>query len=492
VRLRLPASHTSSRLRFSPFDVVWAAMSPLAALYLRNAPILANDGLIPTGIYCLSSLVFTLAAFTAFRVYIGIPQYFSFNDAIDLTRAVVIGELMTSIVLFTFTRLDGIPRSIPVIHALLLWVGLLGARGLVYRASTSKSRKLAASPPDYANENLILIGLNDLSVSFLNFLNAAARDTKRVIAVLDTEQRWIGRAVNGVGVLGKPAHLNAIIEEFAVHGVFTNRVAVAGRPDIVSDQDLAEVRRVCAQRNLDLIFLNSSFGVDRAQPEDRTADAEFGHLTTNDVAPALVVSSYFRVKPLIDFFVSLVVIVGSAPLWLLAAPMAWLFVGSPIFFWQQRMGLGGRRFDLYKVRTLRPPFERSGQKVSESERLSFAGRLLRATRLDELPQLLNVLVGDMSFVGPRPLLPQDQPANPVGRLRVRPGITGWAQVNGGGLLSADEKEALDRWYIRNATLWLDLRIIALTALMMIRGDRRDEQVLARTPIPTIGEDIRVT
>jgi lipopolysaccharide/colanic/teichoic acid biosynthesis glycosyltransferase len=198
----------------------------------------------------------------------------------------------------------------------------------------------------------------------------------------------------------------------------------------------------------------------------------------NDVVPALVVSPYFRVKHLIDFFGSLVVIIGSAPLWLVAAPVAWLFVGSPILFWQQRMGLGGRSFDLYKLRTLRPPFDRSGQKVSETERLSFAGRLLRATRLDELPQLLNVLVGDMSFVGPRPLLPQDQPANPSVRLMVRPGITGWAQVNGGILLSPEEKEELDAWYVRNASFLLDFRIIAMTLRSFLRGDRRSESVFA--------------
>jgi len=91
--------------------------------------------------------------------------------------------------------------------------------------------------------------------------------------------------------------------------------------------------------------------------------------------------------------------------------------------------------------------------------------------MDELPQLLNVLVGDMSLIGPRPLLPQDQPADPTIRLLVRPGITGWAQVNGGNQITNDEKGDLDEWYIRNASPWLDLRILLLTCRYILVGNR---------------------
>jgi lipopolysaccharide/colanic/teichoic acid biosynthesis glycosyltransferase len=95
---------------------------------------------------------------------------------------------------------------------------------------------------------------------------------------------------------------------------------------------------------------------------------------------------------------------------------------------------------------------------------------LRKYRLDELPQLLNVLVGDMSLIGPRPLLPHDQPSDSTVRLMVRPGMTGWAQVNGGKLITPEEKNALDEWYVRNASLWIDLKIIAKTMLFMISGE----------------------
>src|ERR1700730_14621446 len=122
---------------------------------------------------------------------------------------------------------------------------------------------------------------------------------------------------------------------------------------------------------------------------------------------------------------------------------------------------------------------RQGKAIPESKRLSWIGFLIRKTRLDELPQLLNVIVGNMSLIGPRPLLPKDQPANPQVRLSIRPGITGWAQVNGGKLLNAADNNTLDEWYIRNASLWLDLRIVVLTALCMVRGERRSERALAQ-------------
>src|SRR5439155_2752642 len=182
---------------------------------------------------------------------------------------------------------------------------------------------------------------------------------------------------------------------------------------------------------------------------------------------------------------ALAMIIVLLPLLIVVSGMVLLDVGSPVLFWQQRIGQGGRTFLLHKLRTLRAPFNWHGQPVGEDQRISWIGHLLRRTRLDELPQLLNVLVGDMSLIGPRPLLPQDQPPNPTARLMVRPGITGWAQVNGGTSLSPTEKEALDIWYICNASLSLDLRIVGMTLLMLLRGDRRSEKALAQAQRPQV-------
>jgi lipopolysaccharide/colanic/teichoic acid biosynthesis glycosyltransferase len=163
------------------------------------------------------------------------------------------------------------------------------------------------------------------------------------------------------------------------------------------------------------------------------------------------------------------------PLFIAVGAVVLLDIGSPVLFWQQRLGANGRRFLLYKFRTMRPPFDWDGNPVSADEKLTRIGHLLRETSLDELPQLLNVLVGDMSLIGPRPLLPEDQPRNSVVRLSVRPGMTGWAQVNGGKALTADQKEKLDEWYIRNASIWLDLQIVLKTLQFVLAGARRTRE-----------------
>ena len=118
--------------------------------------------------------------------------------------------------------------------------------------------------------------------------------------------------------------------------------------------------------------------------------------------------------------------------------------------------------------------DRQGNRIPDEKRQSATRRFLRRTRLDELPQLYNILVGEMSFIGPRPLLPVDQCKEHNLRLLVRPGLTGWAQVNGGRDISPEAKSALDVWYVRNATLLLDLKIVGQTFGMLIRGERPDE------------------
>ena len=172
-----------------------------------------------------------------------------------------------------------------------------------------------------------------------------------------------------------------------------------------------------------------------------------------------------------DFSLSLLLIVVLLPIFLIIAVMVLLDVGSPIFFWQRRVGINGQGFHMHKFRTLKPAYDDQGR-PSTTDRVSWVGALLRKFRLDELPQLLNVLVGDMSLIGPRPLLPHDQPSDSAVRLMVRPGITGWAQVHGGKLITPEEKNALDEWYVRNASWWLDLKIIGKTFVFMLGGEQR--------------------
>jgi len=140
-------------------------------------------------------------------------------------------------------------------------------------------------------------------------------------------------------------------------------------------------------------------------------------------------------------------------------------LGSPVFFRQTRPGLHGKPFQMVKFRTMTDQRGLDGSLLSDAERITPLGRFLRATSLDELPELWNVLKGDMSLVGPRPLLMEYLPLYSQAQARrhdVRPGITGWAQVNGRNALSWEEKFELDVWYVENRTTWLDLKILWMT------------------------------
>lgn len=148
-------------------------------------------------------------------------------------------------------------------------------------------------------------------------------------------------------------------------------------------------------------------------------------------------------------------------------------LGSPVFFRQARPGLHAKPFSIVKFRTMRDAVDEDGQPLPDAERLTDFGRFLRRTSLDELPELWNVLKGDMSLVGPRPLLMEyldHYTPDQMRRHEVRPGITGWAQVNGRNAITWEEKFAYDVWYVDNWSLWLDLRILARTVVKVIRRE----------------------
>jgi len=456
-----PTSRSGRKIYLSLWDLFWAAASPPVALYLRDPDILLRDDLTPALYYCLLTTGFALLAFFALRIQDGMTRHFSVHEALDIAEAVLFAELMTCAALFTLTRLDGIPRSMPVIHGLLLAGGLIAAR-LVVRIVLSEQQQVQ----DYRcrSERIILIGANRFGSCFIQLLRAYAPNQQPVIAVLDNDANMVGRAVAGVQVLGAPHELDAIVSEFAIHGVNTDRVVVAGEADFLGPAVLNEVERICQKRQIDLSFLPRMVGVTEWNPAEEAVAPEPEWAT-----PTVAVPGFFRLKRVIDILGSLALIVLFSPLFLVAGVLVLLDVGPPILFWQERLGWKGRSFLIYKFRTLGSPFDSAGNPSLAGRRASAIGRFLRATRIDELPQLLNVLLGDMSLIGPRPLLPEDQPANTSIRLAVRPGISGWAQVNGAKLVSKEEKEKLDEWYIRNASVLVDTRIALMTLMVLLRS-----------------------
>jgi sugar transferase EpsL len=162
-----------------------------------------------------------------------------------------------------------------------------------------------------------------------------------------------------------------------------------------------------------------------------------------------------------------------SPVMLAVAVAVRATLGSPVLFRQTRPGLGGRPFDLYKFRTMRHAPGPDGHPLPDAERLTGLGRFLRSASLDELPELLNVLKGEMSLVGPRPLLMEYLPLyspEQARRHEVRPGLTGWAQVNGRNALTWDERFRLDVWYVDHRSFLLDLKILAMTVASVFRRE----------------------
>lgn len=176
-------------------------------------------------------------------------------------------------------------------------------------------------------------------------------------------------------------------------------------------------------------------------------------------------------KRCFDFSIALTLLIALSPLLaLLALTVCWR-LGRPVLFAQIRPGLHGAPFEFYKLRTMTEARDAAGELLPDAARLTPFGKLMRKLSLDELPQLVNVLKGEMSLVGPRPLLMEYLPLyskRQARRHEVRPGITGWAQVNGRNALAWEERFELDLWYVEHRSFWLDLKIIAMTVWRMLR------------------------
>lgn len=176
-------------------------------------------------------------------------------------------------------------------------------------------------------------------------------------------------------------------------------------------------------------------------------------------------------KRLIDVLGALCGLLVAGPALLVLAACVRVRMGAPVLFRQRRPGLHSKPFIMYKFRTMIDVTDEQGRSLDDAQRLTPLGRFLRATSLDELPELWNVLRGDMSLVGPRPLLMEYLPLysqHQARRHEVRPGVTGWAQVNGRNALSWEEKFELDVWYVDNHSLWLDMKILMLTILRVLQ------------------------
>ncbi|RKG40217.1 MULTISPECIES: sugar transferase [Acinetobacter] len=179
------------------------------------------------------------------------------------------------------------------------------------------------------------------------------------------------------------------------------------------------------------------------------------------------------IKRILDVAIASTALILLSPVYFIVAHKVKKNLGSPVLFRQVRPGLHGKPFEMIKFRTMKDAVDEQGNSLPDSERLTPFGKMLRATSLDEMPELWNVIKGDMSIVGPRPLLMEYLPlynSEQAKRHNVRPGITGYAQVNGRNAISWEKKFELDTWYVENQSLWLDFKIMLKTIKKVIAKD----------------------
>jgi lipopolysaccharide/colanic/teichoic acid biosynthesis glycosyltransferase len=466
-RFHSPSSHARLFSRLSIYDVAWAAASPALAYIIRQGGI---DRIEALAVYCGVAFIASLLTFQLFGISQPISRFFSARDAVEVVKACSISIAIAGAFLFTFTRMEETPRSVPLLHFLVLAAGLIAGRNI------AKTRHRWREPEGMAEsvENIIIVGTSRLAWFYSKLVEEFADGESRIIALLDERSRFRHRSLNGYLVAGSPLDASKIFDEYATHGVEIHKVVLAVSRESLSTNAWNELNIIAKNRNIALEILPERLLAARSpQKIKRIRPGDVRH-ELSSTSGCLV----WKLKRVADIVFAVVTLLSISPLAILVALLALLDVGYPVLFWQQRVGRLGKPLHIFKFRTMRAPFDRTGHPVSESERLSLVGRLLRAARLDEIPQLWNILTGEMSVVGPRPLLAIDQPKSYSTRLYVRPGLTGLAQISGGKLLSIGEKDALDEYYVRQCSIFLDLSIMVRTLLVMLRGDRRDEVIIA--------------
>lgn len=476
------ASAPTSKSRFSPriamFDAIWIVIAPFAALALRDDSLLrfgaSSLGSREIYQYALITVVCALPAAAAFRLRDGLSRNFAFADVWAILGAAGVASSASAALIFTVNRLDYIPRSTPLIYAIVLTAGLIGGRAV---ARLDDSRRLAKEQAGAlshpACRRVIVVGVDRFSTLAIKLVQCQRPRSVEIVAALDPRPRMLDRTVNGVRIVGAPADLRSIVREYAEHGVRVDEAWVADAAWVEGADALVALCEVCRQTGLASASVSAALNLVPPR-SDLGAGAEAVAAAAPAPAP-----DYFRFRRSLEATFAAVLLAALAPLATIVAAIVALDLGAPVLFWQERVGRNGRRFLLYKFRTFRAPYDRAGAAIGCDRRASRIGQIIRKSRLDEIPQLWNVVRGEMALIGPRPLLPVDQPADPSTRLLVRPGITGWAQVNGGTALTAEEKDALDSWYIRHASPILDLRVAWRTLRRFGRGEERDETAIAQ-------------
>ena len=456
MKVRTPTSNESMRRSLRAIDMFSVLAAGPIAIVLRDPNLFAAPAVGSAVAYCLIGSCAGLLMVIAFHLGKSVHVHLSAREARSVVAASLAATALTAVTAFWLDRLNYVPRSLPVIQLLVLCSLMLGGRAL----ATRRGSFAGARAKNYSLEShTLMVGANEFASSYLKMLDAFDVDRTNIVAILDTNPKLFGRALLSHPIIGPPSAIVRVVREYKVHGVDITRVLICeNRPDEY-DSGERKIAEYCDSAGVERRYLSDVVGF------------KFGELAREDEESPAERNSYQILKRAFDLSAAVAIAIAISPVAVLIALGISIDLGWPIMFWQKRLGYQGQPFLIYKFRTLHPPYDQLGNFVEESQRASRFGSFLRRLRLDELPQLWNVFTGDMSFVGPRPLLPIDQPKQSQLRLQMRPGVTGWAQVNGGREITPEEKGVLDEWYVRNASVWLDIRIILRTVGTVLLGDR---------------------
>ena len=256
MRPHAPSSRAYFRVRISAIDASFAILSPLVALVLRDAPILSDSYSLYFYFYWACCTFFSLISFLIFRLEQRAARYFSVDDIFDIVKAVVVAELLTAIALFSFTRLDGIPRSTLFIHSLILAAALIAARTVAHLFEYEQKR---AYRRPTKTKYVIVVASNYFSSGFIKWLETNDIEPKQVIAILDDSEEMKGRKIAGVQILGSPLEIRQTVDEFVVHGVNVDEVIVSGSENHLAKPVLAELSKTCRQMDIELTFMPQLF-----------------------------------------------------------------------------------------------------------------------------------------------------------------------------------------------------------------------------------------
>lgn len=464
------------------YDTLCICAALVVALYLRHGFPLIQEGS-PDDIYTLllATFIGTVCVLPLMRLHTGMWRFTSTSEIADIVIAVGLVVVLANAGLFLVNRLDMMPRSVPPLHWAIAVFGMVSTR-LMARQLFGPARSHATNKTSH-QQHVIVVGAGHTAELYLQFIKRISRQPIQVAGLVDKDESLTNRMFQKHTILGTPSDIPRLMEEFHVHGIQIGQIVLAELMDELSEVDVVLLHQLERSGVVEVVHFAKHMGP-QLQPETAKTIADYyqeiGTIPKHHFEKPNGLYPY--VKRLFDMVCAIILLVVLAPLMLLAAIAVLLDVGLPILFWQQRPGLHGKPFKLYKFRTMRQARRKIGEdrllhKSGDEMRTSRLGKLLRRLRLDELPQLMHILVGTMSFVGPRPLLPDDQPEGGEVRLSVRPGVTGWAQIHGGDALTPQEKLILDAWYIRNMSLWLDIKILLRTLLAVLEEDRRKTPIL---------------